>query len=51
MRNIGEVLKGNGLTFDDVSNAPHARGHVKMGVFNKVYVTYFKPENLPARPR
>jgi 2-iminobutanoate/2-iminopropanoate deaminase len=27
----------------------HACGHVQWRDFNKVYVTYFKPERLPAR--
>jgi 2-iminobutanoate/2-iminopropanoate deaminase len=50
MENIGEVLKGNGLTFDDVFKCTAMLADMsKWGDFNKVYVTYFKPEHLPAR--
>ena len=50
MENIGEVLKGNGLTFDDVFKCTAMLADIsKWGAFNKVYVTYFKPEHLPAR--
>jgi 2-iminobutanoate/2-iminopropanoate deaminase len=50
MENIGEVLKGNGLTFDDVFKCTAMLADMsKWGAFNKVYVTYFKPEHLPAR--
>ena len=50
MENIGEVLKGNGLTFDDVFKCTAMLAdRSKWGAFNKVYVTYFKPEHLPAR--
>lgn len=50
MENIGEVLKGNGLTFDDVFKCTAMLADMsKWGDFNKVYVTYFKPERLPAR--
>jgi reactive intermediate/imine deaminase len=50
MENIGEVLKGNGLTLDDVFKCTAMLADMsKWGAFNKVYVTYFKPEHLPAR--
>jgi 2-iminobutanoate/2-iminopropanoate deaminase len=50
MENIGEVLKANGLTFDDVFKCTAMLADMsKWGAFNKVYVTYFKPERLPAR--
>ena len=50
MENIGEVLKANGLTFDDVFKCTAMlAGMSKWSAFNKIYVTYFKPEHLPAR--
>jgi 2-iminobutanoate/2-iminopropanoate deaminase len=50
MENIGEVLKANGLTFDDVFKCTAMLADMsKWGAFNKIYVTYFKPEHLPAR--
>jgi enamine deaminase RidA (YjgF/YER057c/UK114 family) len=50
MDNIGEVLKVNGLTFDDVFKCTVMLAHMfNWGAFNKIYVTYFKPERLPAR--
>ena len=50
MENIEEVLKGNGLTFDDVFKCTAMLADMsKWGAFNKIYVTYFKPEHLPAR--
>jgi 2-iminobutanoate/2-iminopropanoate deaminase len=50
MENIAEVLKGNGLTFDDVFKCTAMLADMsKWRDFNKVYVTYFKPERLPAR--
>jgi len=50
MENIREVLQGNGLTFDDVFKCTAMLADMsKWGVFNKIYVTYFKPEHLPAR--
>ena len=50
MENIGEVLKGNGLTFDDVFKCTAMLADMsKWGAFNKRYVTYFKPAHLPAR--
>jgi 2-iminobutanoate/2-iminopropanoate deaminase len=50
MENIREVLQGNGLTFDNVFKCTAMLADMsKWGAFNKVYVTYFKPEHLPAR--
>jgi 2-iminobutanoate/2-iminopropanoate deaminase len=50
MENIGEVLKANGLTFDDVFKCTAMLADMsKWGAFNKIYVTYFKPEHLPTR--
>jgi 2-iminobutanoate/2-iminopropanoate deaminase len=50
MENIRAVLQGNGLTFDDVFKCTAMLADMsKWGAFNKIYVTYFKPEHLPAR--
>jgi len=50
MENIGDVLKANGLSFDDVFKCTVMLADMKQwGDFNKVYVTYFKPGRLPAR--
>ena len=50
MENIGAVLKANGLTFDNVFKCTVMLADMKeWAAFNKVYVTYFKPERLPAR--
>jgi 2-iminobutanoate/2-iminopropanoate deaminase len=50
MENIGAVLKANGLTFDDVFKCTVMLADMgKWGDFNKVYLTYFKPDRLPAR--
>jgi len=50
MENIGTVLKANGLGFDDVFKCTVMLADMaKWGDFNKVYVTYFKPDHLPAR--
>ena len=50
MDNIGWVLKQNGLTFDDVFKCTVMLADMKKwDDFNKVYVTYFKPERLPTR--
>lgn len=50
MENIGAVLKENGLTFDDVFKCTVMMADMKQwGDFNKIYVTYFKPDRLPAR--
>ena len=50
MENIGAVLKENGLTFDDVFKCLVMLADMsKWGDLNKVYLTYFKPDRLPAR--
>jgi reactive intermediate/imine deaminase len=50
MENIGAVLKDNGLTFDDVFKCLVMMSDMsKWGDFNKVYLTYFKPDRLPTR--
>jgi 2-iminobutanoate/2-iminopropanoate deaminase len=50
MDNISEVLRANGLTFDDVFKCTVMLAHMfNWGAFNKIYVTHFKPEQLPAR--
>ncbi len=50
MENIGAVLKDNGLTFDDVFKCLVIMTDMsKWGDFNKVYLTHFKPDRLPAR--
>ncbi len=50
MENIGTVLKANNLSFDDVFKCTVMLADMsKWGAFNKVYVTYFNPERLPAR--
>jgi 2-iminobutanoate/2-iminopropanoate deaminase len=50
MDNIEEVLEANGLNFDDVFKCTVMLAHMfNWGAFNKIYVTYFKPERLPAR--
>jgi reactive intermediate/imine deaminase len=50
MENIGTVLKANGLSFDDVFKCTVMLADMaKWEDFNKVYVTYFKPDRLPAR--
>ena len=50
MDNIAAVLAANGLSFDDVFKCTVMLADVaKWEDFNKVYVTYFKPDRLPAR--
>jgi 2-iminobutanoate/2-iminopropanoate deaminase len=50
MENIGAVLKDNGLTFDHVFKCTVMMADMKKWAnFNKVYITYFKPDRLPAR--
>ena len=50
MENVGAVLKANGLSFDEVFKCTVMLADMsKWGDFNKVYVTYFKPDRLPAR--
>lgn len=50
MENIAWTLKQNGLTMDDVFKCTVMMADMnKWADFNKVYVTYFKPERLPSR--
>ena len=50
MENIGAVLKANGLSFDDVFKCTVMLAEMaKWEAFNKVYVSYFSPDRLPAR--
>lgn len=50
MRNIAHTLSKHGLTFDDVFKAQVMLADMsEWDAFNAVYVTYFKPERLPAR--
>ena len=50
MENIGAVLKANGLSFDDVFKCTVMLADMaKWEAFNKVYVSYFSPDRLPAR--
>jgi reactive intermediate/imine deaminase len=50
MENIGAVLSANGLTFDDVFKCTVMLADIsEWAAFNRVYVSYFKPDRLPAR--
>jgi 2-iminobutanoate/2-iminopropanoate deaminase len=50
MENIAAVLKTHGLGFDDVFKCTVMMADMsKWGAFNKIYVTYFNPDRLPAR--
>jgi 2-iminobutanoate/2-iminopropanoate deaminase len=50
MENIASVLKANGLTFDNVFKCTVMLADMsKWGDFNRIYVTYFKPDRMPAR--
>jgi 2-iminobutanoate/2-iminopropanoate deaminase len=50
MENIGAVLKENGLSFADVFKCTVMLADMsKWAEFNKVYVSYFDPDRLPAR--
>ena len=50
MDNIGAVLEENGLSFRDVFKCTVMLADMsKWADFNKVYVTYFDPDRLPAR--
>lgn len=48
--NIKAALGRRGLTMDDVFKCTVMMADMKQwGDFNKIYVTYFKPDRLPAR--
>ena len=50
MENIRAVLTENGLTFDHVFKCTVMLADMsKWADFNKVYVTYFKQDRMPAR--
>jgi 2-iminobutanoate/2-iminopropanoate deaminase len=50
MDNIGAVLKGQGLGFDDLVKCTVMLDDMAdWPAFNAVYVTYFKPGRMPAR--
>lgn len=50
MDNIGAVLKQNGLSFADIFKCTVMLADMsKWEDFNKIYVTYFNPDRLPAR--
>jgi 2-iminobutanoate/2-iminopropanoate deaminase len=50
MANIGAVLEANGLTFDDVFKCTVMLADMsEWSAFNRVYLTYFRPDRLPAR--
>ena len=50
MENIGSVLNENGLSFRDVFKCTVMLADMsKWADFNKIYVTYFEPDRLPAR--
>jgi reactive intermediate/imine deaminase len=50
MENIGAVLKANGRSYSDVFKCTVMLADMRQwGDFNKIYVTYFKPNRLPAR--
>jgi len=50
MANIAAVLHGRNLTFDDVFKCTVMLADMNdWAAFNRVYLTYFKPDRLPAR--
>jgi 2-iminobutanoate/2-iminopropanoate deaminase len=50
MENIGAVLAAHGLSFDDVFKCTVMLADMaEWEAFNKIYVTYFKSDRLPAR--
>ena len=50
MANISAVLSVHGLTFDDVFKCTAMLADMReWGAFNRVYLSYFKPDRLPAR--
>lgn len=50
MVNIGRVLRAHNLTFDDVFKCTVMLADMnEWAAFNRVYLTYFKPDRLPAR--
>lgn len=50
MDNIARTLKANGSSFNDVFKCIVMLTDMsKWADFNKIYITYFKPDRLPAR--
>lgn len=50
MANIGEVLKSQGLSHDDLFKCTVMLADMQQwDAFNRVYVTYFKPGQFPSR--
>jgi reactive intermediate/imine deaminase len=50
MENIGAALKAQGRSYDDVFKCTVMLADMRQwGDFNKIYVTYFKPDRLPSR--
>jgi len=50
MANIAAVLRARNLTFDDVFKCTVMLADMnEWAAFNRVYLTYFKPDRLPAR--
>ena len=50
MEHIARILNANGLSFDDVFKClVMMKDMSEWTAFNKVYLTYFKPDRLPAR--
>ena len=50
MDNIGATLKSRGLGFDDLFKCTVFLTDIKnWAEFNKIYMSYFKPERLPSR--
>ena len=50
MDNIGRVLAAHGLSFDNVFKCTAMLADMSTWAdFNKVYVSYFKPDRMPAR--
>ncbi len=50
MENVGAALRAAGSSFDDVFKCTAMLADMsRWQEFNQIYVTYFKPERLPAR--
>lgn len=50
MANIAAVLKAHGLAFDDVFKCTVMLADMNdWAAFNRMYLSYFKPDRLPAR--
>ena len=50
MENVGATLRAHGLAFDDVFKCTVMLADMnEWAAFNRVYVSYFKPDRLPAR--